>query len=203
MYFATNIAAIQTAMEAKTPRAVVDVIREYYPDCTIDRNGRAHAPYDGYLCVHTDRLFRGGEYLPFELTEETQGSKVYNLWVYCDGEVYTIEGTKGQIKAGAEIAKDQTFEFDKTISHVGDLGKRCAFDLTLIAVFANVGMYGPEYTNMLRDSEGNPVVYKGSKPLDCATGEKISLVGMVKSHWTSYNGEKKCTYINRPKKMVK
>lgn len=32
---------------------------------TVDRNGRCHAPRDGYIDPETERVYRGGSYLPF------------------------------------------------------------------------------------------------------------------------------------------
>ena len=205
MYFATNIEEIQNAMNAKAPRPIREVILDYYPDCTIDRNNRAHAPYEGYVCEFTGKSFRAGEYLPFEPNEDDvwlgkTGSKPRLLWVFSEGEIYSFEGTKTQIKAGAEIAKTQTAEFDKNSNHVGELKKRAEFNLRLMTVFVNnEGMYGPEFTHMFRDENNNSVVYKGTKKIECKYGDTVTMVATVKSHWTSKNDGRKATYVNRPK----
>ena len=202
MYFATNLTEIQTAMKAKTPRTVREVIHEHYPDATIDCNNRAHAPFDGYVCPHTQNVYRGGEYLPFELTEEVRGGSVRRLWLYCNGEVIFFEGSKGQINAGAEVAKKQTADFDRTVDHVGTLGKRDTLELVILAVFSSFGEWGTEYSHLMRDAIGNPVVYKGTKKLESKEGEFIKLTAMIKSHWTGKIDSRKCTYINRPKVIV-
>lgn len=203
MYFATDITAIQTAMEAKAPRPIRDILMEHYPDCTIDRNNRAHAPYDGYECQFTGKQFRAGEYLPFEPSEDQEivrkGNTIRALWVYSEGEVFCLEGTKGQIRAGAEIAKNQAAEFDKTVNHVGEVKQRIDLKLRLFARFSEFGLYGTEYTHLLRDENNNPVVYKGTTKLEAELGDYIEMKATIKSHWTSKYDGRKATYINRPK----
>ena len=207
MYFATNIDEIQTAMEASAPRPIKEVLLETYPDCTIDCNNRAHAPYDGYECPYTGKMFRAGEFLPFEYNEEqvivSSGARARALWVCCDGEIYSFEGTRAQIRAGAEVAKEQTAEFDKAAAHVGDIKERKDFELRLIAIFTNEGYYGVEFTHLMRDQNNNPVVYKGTKRFDCKEGQIVELTATVKSHWISKYDGRKATYINRPKIMNK
>jgi hypothetical protein len=202
MYFATDITEIQAAMEATAPRPIRDVILEYYPDCTIDRNNRAHAPYDGYECQFTGKQFRAGEYLPFEPSEEDAlrpGKAVRRLWVFCDGETYSFEATKAQVAAGAEVAKRQAAEFDSTkATHVGELKKRADLKLRLLGKFVDFGYYGPEITHFLRDENNNPVVYKGAKSLKAELGEFIEIKATIKAHWTARDGSRKATYINRP-----
>lgn len=203
MYFATDITAIQTAMEAKAPRPIRDILMEHYPDCTIDRNNRAHAPYDGYECQFTGKQFRAGEYLPFEPSEDQEivrkGNTIRALWVYSEGEVFCLEGTKGQIRAGAEIAKNQAAEFDKTVNHVGTVGARLDFTLRLLAVFSDMGFYGMEYTHLMRDDKNNPVIYKGTSRFPHKEGDVLVVKATVKNHWTSKDNGRKATYINRPK----
>lgn len=203
MYFATDLNPIIEAMDAKAPRPIEDVLREYYPDCTIDCNGRAHAPYDGYECPFTGKLFRAGEYLPFEPDDGLEivgrgGNNNYFLNVMTtDGKFHILEGSPAQRKAGGRVAKEQAEEFDRNATHVGEVKKRQVFELTLMVVFENMGFYGTEFTHYLRDCDGNSVVYKGTKKLDAKPGEIVKIKATVKSHWTSSDG-RKATYINRP-----
>lgn len=204
MFFATDTKEIELAMEAKAPRPIREVILEHYPDCIIDCNGRAHAPYDGYECQWTGRQYRGGEYLPFETTEDSyvgRSTTQRRLWVYesTSGEIFSFEGTKTQVKAGQTVAKEQATLHDKNSKHVGEVKARQEFDLRLLVVFTNYGTYGAEYTHYMRDDENNSVVYKGTKKLDVVQGEKIKLLATVKNHWTSPIDGRKATYINRPK----
>jgi hypothetical protein len=205
MYFATDLDPIIAAMEAKAPRPIEDIVLEMYPDCTVDANGRGHAPCDGYECPYTMKQFRAGEYLPFEpdgMTEFSGKSKINAAWFWINNAPVMLEGSPAQRRAGAEVAKEQTAEHDRNAAHVGVVGQRSVFDLTFLAVFAEVGFYGPSYTHYMRDQAGNSVVYRGSKSLPCKPGEKITLRATVKSHWTGSDG-RRATYINRPKVETK
>lgn len=201
MYFATDITEIVAAMEAKAPRPMREIFLEVYPDCTIDRNGRAHAPYDGYECLFTGKQFRAGEYLPFEFEDETfpTGSgRVRGLEIMIDGDVVFIEGTKAQVAAGREVIKSQVAAHDKTADFVGTVKKRETIELTLMTVFHEFGVYGSVYTHYMRDQSNNPVVYKGSKLMPMKAGETRKIKATVKSHWAASDGERKATYISRP-----
>lgn len=202
MYLATDIAAIAAAAEAKKPRPIKDVLLEMYPDATIDRFNRAHAPYDGY--TDCDGIaYRGGEYLPDPDTGDEDRDFVArfkpSLTVkdVATGELFVVEGTKGQIKAAREVAKKQQSEHDKSKAHVGTVGKREDFELTISMIFEEKGFYGMEYTHMMRDADNNPVVYKGSNKL-APRGSAVKVKATVKSHWTAQDG-RIATYINRPK----
>lgn len=206
MYLVTDIAALETVLDGAAPRPMKEVILEYYPDCTIDRNGRAHAPYDGYECQFTGAQFRAGEYLPFEPNEEiierSGGSFVPKLVVMTqDGEVLAYEGSKGQIRAGREEAKAQMAAYDETAArHVGEVGKRQDFVLTLMTSFVDYdGLYGPSVTYYFRDADMNPVVWKTSKSLGVKVGEVITLKATVKAHWTARGGSRVGTYVTRGK----
>lgn len=203
MYLCTDINAISAALEGAAPRNVEEVMLEHYPDATIDAMGRAHAPHDGYEFDGT--IYRGGEYLPeppefdelAELKKMMARGRTPKIKVFHAGKVVVFEGTKGQIKAAREVAKAQMAEFDKTRGFVGAEKKRDVFELTLFAMFSNVGVYGPEHTHYMRDADLNPVIYRGSKVL-CNEGETVRVKATVKTHWASPDGERRATYINRP-----
>lgn len=205
MYFCTNIEEIVDAFDGAAPRPIVEVLTELYPECTIDRNNRAHAPYDGYTCEYTNKVFRAGEYLPFEpdedpLKEAMRGSRAVPPAAFMtpDGEVHYMDGTKKQRAAAADVAKGQAAEFDAGADHVGTVKGRDTFDLVLLVVFDNFGEYGPVFTHYMRDASGNPVVYKGSKLLPMKQGERATIKATVKAHWTGQRDGRKATYINRP-----
>jgi len=215
MYLTTDSNAIARAVDAAAPRPIADVILEYYPDCTIDANGRGHAPYDGYICPFTDKAFRAGEYLPFDDCDEIAAFKrmtrpsnvrVIELYNVKDSSVTVLEGTRAQINAARDVAKEQTAEWDRTREHVGTLKSREILDLTLLSVFANDSAFGTTWTHYFRDSAGNSVVWKGSKRLAIGSGyrektvpvgESVRIKATVKSHWTAPDG-RKATYIQRP-----
>jgi hypothetical protein len=200
MFFATNLLEIQVAMDSKAPRPIEEVLLEYYPDCTIDRNGRAHAPYDGYECQFTGKQFRAGEYLPFELSEEViqKNKRPWTLWVFCDRKIHSFEGTKKQFLVGMDVCKKQTFSHDLQTTHVGIEKFKLLLDLVLLSRYTDVGTYGNSYTHYFRDQDNNSVVYKGSNCLQCDFGKEYEIQCTVKKHWTSMDG-RKATYISRAK----
>lgn len=201
MYYVSDAAAIVLAADAKAPRSVEEVMRETYPDATIDGNGRAHAPADGY--IYEDVVYRGGEYLPFPEGIDTvrESSSYYrpsiSVFVEDTKEVLFIEGTKAQVNAARDVAKAQQLELDLNKAHVGTVGKREVFELMVMAVYSELGVYGVVFTNMMRDAEGNPVVYKGSKRL-AKDGDTVKIKATVKSHWVAQTNGRKATYISRP-----
>jgi hypothetical protein len=198
MYVITNPEAISAVIDNNAPRDVTTVLREMYPSCTIDNNGRAHAPWDGYQCAITSLVYRGGEYLP-ESDEAVVGGSQYRMFTVNanTNEEVIFEGTKAQITAAREIAKQQQAIFDASTDFVGEIKKRQMFDLRICAVFHNVGMYGDEFTHLMRDENMNPVVYKGSKRLG-KSGANLLMKATVKNHWLSQTDSRKATYVARP-----
>lgn len=79
--------------------------------------------------------------------------------------------------------------------HVGEVGKRQEFTLTVQRVMAYDSDYGTTYINVCKDAEGHVVVYKGSNGWD--KGETLTVKATVKEH-SEYNGVKQ-TIIQRPK----
>jgi hypothetical protein len=198
MYIVTDINAITAEIDNKAPRNPELVLREMYPGCTIDKNGRAHAPCDGYVCTMTDAIYRGGEYLP-QSEEAVVGGNIRRMYAMnaITGEDVIFEGTKAQISAAATVAKLQQTAFDATRQFVGTVKARVVLTLRICAVFGNVGMYGTEYTHYMRDSEMNPVVYKGTKVIGNVGGD-VTVKATIKSHWATPDGGRKATYIARP-----
>lgn len=79
--------------------------------------------------------------------------------------------------------------------HVGTVGERREFTLTVVHIHAFEGQFGYVFINILNDAEGNVVVYKGSKELG-EKGATLTLKATVKEH-----GERdgvKQTIIARP-----
>jgi hypothetical protein len=101
----TNKALVDEIFAAKLPRSRDEVIREIYPEATQDRNGRYHAPYDGYECPLTGVTFRAGEYLPMDEPDSDDTFPVAGRAVnypagrvLATGELVKWEGTRGQIE---------------------------------------------------------------------------------------------------------
>jgi hypothetical protein len=201
---------VSRAMNNAAPRSVEAVIRDRFPEATIDRNGRPHAPHDGYVDEVTGNVYRGGEYLPFEIDRDEVESKYAHsrpsLSVFDGITTHIFEGTKGQVKAGREAAKEVMREFDALSEFVGEVGKRNTFTVRLMNVFVDYGNFGTEYTHMFRDNFFNNIIWKASVPLFKTADGKIErfyqtapfeIVATVKSHWQSKTDERSATYLTR------
>lgn len=78
--------------------------------------------------------------------------------------------------------------------HVGTVGARSVFTLTVVAVVELVGQYGLSFINITKDEAGNVVVYKGSNAW--TKGETITVKATIKAH-SERDGVKQ-TMISRP-----
>jgi len=83
-------------------------------------------------------------------------------------------------------------------AHVGTVGKREDFVLTINRVMEMEGMYGTSYLHLCTDAAGNAFTYKGTTELG-EVGETVNVKATVKEHG-AYNGVAQ-TVINRPKVM--
>lgn len=79
--------------------------------------------------------------------------------------------------------------------HIGRLGERITITLTCDHVISFDGMYGTTYINLMRDPDGNRIVYKGTK---CLTdkGATVTVKATIKDHGER-DGERQ-TIIARP-----
>jgi hypothetical protein len=80
--------------------------------------------------------------------------------------------------------------------HIGTVGQREVFTLTLNKIVEMDGMYGTSYLHLCSDAAGNMFVYKGTTELG-EVGAIVTVKATVKEH-TAYNGVAQ-TIINRPK----
>lgn len=198
MFIFTNRSAVDAVYNNKAPRDVSDIMREAYPDATIDCEGRFHAPCDGYQCRLTDKVFRGGEYLP--MSDECMQDASWRSVQARDaitGEVVTWEGTAGQIAAVRTELREQTNAYDKALSdYIAPVGEKVTIRVTIEAVFDYQSVYGTVFRHLMKDERGNVIVYKGGKLL--AIGDKpFTVTAKVKRHDT-YNDVRQ-TVIERPK----
>jgi hypothetical protein len=205
MLVVTDINEINDIFFSKAPRPWRDIVLEVYPDATEDRNGRFHAPYDGYECTLTGRTFRAGEYLP--MTEpDDEARPMYGVArrfptaVDLEGNPHSWDGTRGQNLAVWSKLFEQTRAHEATISkHVGEIGGKIQLNVTLNFVKAFNGFYGDVWIHVMKDELGNVIVYKGSKCLG-KKGDSFVLQAKVKEH-----GERegvKQTIVERPKLVV-
>jgi hypothetical protein len=204
MLIVTDINEINETFSSKAPRPWRDVVLEVYPDATEDRNGRFHAPYDGYECTLTGRTFRAGEYLP--MTEPDDDYRVigaarrFPTAIDLNGKEHSWDGTRAQNLAVWSKLFEQTRAHEATISqHIGEIGSKIQLNITLNFVKAFNGFYGDVWIHVMKDEIGNVIVYKGSKCLG-KKGDSFVLQAKVKEH-----GERegvKQTIVERPKVIV-
>lgn len=97
-----------------------------------------------------------------------------------------------------EVArKAEMRERDANSVHIGTVGKRETFRLTLTGTYEAETMYGLQRVHFMKDEAGNVVIYKGTKWLEMAKGDIANVAASVK-----YHGERdgiKQTFITRAK----
>jgi len=86
---------------------------------------------------------------------------------------------------------------DANSAHVGTVGDRQAFELTVKHVVVLDGMYGTSFINICHDADKNVVVYKGSQCWG-AKGGTVTCMAKIKEHGDR-DGVKQ-TIIQRPTK---
>ena len=101
----------------------------------------------------------------------------------------------GAARKAARLAEDA-----KSV-HVGTVGKREVFNLTIRSISDFEGMYGTTWFTTMVDEAGNLVVYKGSNRLTLGDrlferGDKVTVKATVKSH--DRRDDIARTFISRP-----
>ena len=76
----------------------------------------------------------------------------------------------------------QKIEKAATAQHIGTVGERRDFTLTLAHVHEFEGAFGYVYIHILNDEAGNVVIYKGSKRLSGDKGDTVTLKATIKEH---------------------
>ena len=142
----------------------------------------AEAPSRNALVARLEDAYRNA-------TRETFAVKMYHSYEQW-----------GSLTAGQEAAVIRSFEQDAaraieraakrdeakaadaaTSAHVGEIGKRQQFDLTVRFVVTLQGQYGTSYINICNDAAGNVIVYKGTRCLG-DKGAAVAVVATVKDH---------------------
>lgn len=201
MFIVTDLNAVNNIFDSKAPRQIEDLILEIYPEATIDKNKRAHAPYDGYICSLTGKTFRAGEYLPFNEPDDNYrvmgGEHKFPIAIDLNGQEHKWDGTRAQNLAVWSELITQTRAYDATKSnHVGNVGDKITLSGVVEMVKGFDGMYGMVWIHVIKDLVGNVFIYKGTKRL-ADKGKQINLAAKVKSHGDR-DGIKQ-TIIERPK----
>jgi hypothetical protein len=200
MYTVTDTAAVEAIITKKAPRPWKEIVLEVYPDATIDRNGRAHSPYAGYVCPITGNVFGPGEYLPMSEPEnESQRSAVATARaIDVNGVVHEWPNlTKSQRMAVYAELLAQSKAYDASQSDfVGVVGQKVTLDVVIQMVKSYTGSFGMTYFHVMKDSNGSVIFYKGAKRI-AEKGSNVKVAAKIKSHDTR-DGVKQ-TVIERPK----
>jgi hypothetical protein len=94
-----------------------------------------------------------------------------------------------------EAKKQERIAADSSSQHVGTIGERRIFNLNIQHTASYETEFGICHVSVMKDSDGNILVYKGFKTLG-AKGDDITLRATIKAH-----GERegvKQTILNRP-----
>ncbi len=103
----------------------------------------------------------------------TEGQNKAVLGMIARGEARVAE----RAKARADALK---IDADKS-GWIGTVGERRMFDLTVRLVITMEGQYGFSYLHVMNDTDGNVVVYKGTKKL-AERGGSVTVKATVKEH---------------------
>jgi predicted Fe-S protein YdhL (DUF1289 family) len=101
---------------------------------------------------------------------------------------------KGQERVAAREAAKA--EKAATAKHIGTVGERREFDLTIVFVTSFETQFGTTFVNICEDADANVVVYKGSNLLG-GKGEKVQVKATIKAH--DHRDGVAQTIISRPK----
>lgn len=203
IFAVTDSARITEVLRAHAPRTPKEMIEDRYGlDVTMDANGRAHAPCDGWTDPETDVAFRGGEYLPDPDTEEFRyrSPSRYLSWQQAGLEVQGVYCSRAQYRACLEecIAQNNALRAARS-NYVGTPGERMPLTVRVVHVSKSEGAYGLQFWHTLEDASGNAVAYRGSRQI-ADPGETITALAAVKAHYESRAGVK-TTRIERPTKI--
>jgi hypothetical protein len=113
-----------------------------------------------------------------------------------EGQVNAARGMMAKSAARAAERLAQRNAPATSGQHVGTIGQREEFTLTINRVMELDGMYGVTYFHTCTDVAGAIIVYKGSAELG-EVGATVRVKATIKEH-TAYNGVAQ-TIINRPK----
>ena len=132
--------------------------------------------------------------------EECENSYFHNLRAFARVNMLTsykhmgivcsmFAAYKGMMQAKVDVAKPS--------SHVGVVGKRESFILTLKFIREFSSTYGITSLHMFEDTDGNIIVWKASGTSNLKHGEQYKLKGTIKEH--SFYREKAQTILTRCK----
>lgn len=98
--------------------------------------------------------------------------------------------TVGQVNAVRKIIADRASKvaarraLDSGSVHISTVGKRAIFTVSVVKILSFEGDYGTVYINILKDSAGNVVIYKGASLANAnvTEGDTVTIKATVKAH---------------------
>ena len=116
-----------------------------------------------------------------------------------------LKGIDARIARKAEWA-DKRAVLDATKEHVGTIGQKITFTLTIVHIVVLEGIFGTTYIYIMEDADKNTVIYKGNSSVIAfnpegavrVKGDTLTITATVKEHGVR-NGVKQ-TVIQRPTK---
>lgn len=108
-------------------------------------------------------------------------------------QVAVVERAIERRQAAQARFAEKAAEDAKVSRHVGRVGDRCSFTVTVERVIVVDGYYGTMHVNILRDEQGNVLVYRGNR---WNQGETLTVKARVKEHG-EFRGVKQ-TILSRP-----
>lgn len=135
--------------------------------------------------------------------EDSPNDFLYNLAQLANAEVVRFKriGLASAMVAAYQrhVEKQEARSVEAKSEHVGTVGKRSTFQVTIVKQFCVETQFGLSTRYMMRDENGNVLGWWASRPQGWEVGDEMTVVGTVKAH-TEYKGIK-ITELSRVKKV--
>ena len=135
--------------------------------------------------------------------EDSPNDFLYSLAQLANAEVVRFQriGLASAMVAAYQrhVEEQEARGVEAKSEHVGTIGKRSTFQVTIIKRFCVETRFGLSTRYMMRDESGNVLGWWASRPQGWEVGDEMTVVGTVKAH-TEYKGVK-ITELSRVKKV--
>lgn len=173
--------------------------------------------------LYPERHKKERDFVPVEPTEKDESRALATIALVKD--IWAAKETKSDYEYNSVVAVEDEYCTDKTLGiicsliaayqrhindeferatraervrgtkHIGEVGERSEFDLTVAAVISLSGQFGPVDLYKFVDADGNEVAWLSSSDIELEVGETYRLKATVKKH-DHYQGAPQTT-INR------
>lgn len=135
--------------------------------------------------------------------EDSPNDFLYSLAQLASAEVVRVKriGLASAMVAAyqRQVEKQEARDVEAKSEHVGTVGKRSTFQVTIVKQFCVETQFGLSTRYMMRDENGNVLGWWASRSQGWEVGDEMTVVGTVKAH-TEYRGVK-ITELSRVKKV--